>query len=92
MGKDLSTLLPHRPFPSSHHRQRGQPLPWLVVSILGLVILWEGHKKKIAMSQPLLCASIYLGFWIFSAFNDCLFFLGLCLLLSPASQLLGCPL
>lgn len=46
---------------------------------------------KIPMSQPLLCARIYLGFWIFSAFNDCLFFLGLWLLLSPASQLLGCP-
>lgn len=51
-GKDLRTLLPHKSFPPSYYGQRWKPLPWLVASILGRVILWEGHKK-IPMSQTL---------------------------------------
>lgn len=45
-GKDLGTLLPHKSFPPSYYGQRWKPLPWLVASILGRGILWEGHKKR----------------------------------------------
>lgn len=63
------------------------------VPILGLVQIMERTHthKKIPMSQPLLCAMICLGFWVFSAFN-CLLFLELWLLRSSASQVLACPL
>lgn len=37
----------------------------------------DTHKKKDPLSQPLLCARIDLGFWVFSAFTACLFLLGL---------------
>lgn len=91
-GRDLRTLLPHKSFPLSYYGQRRKPLPWLVASILGLVILWEGHKKKIPRSQTL-CVPGSLWASGFSQLSPTACFpsdYGFCFLLLPSYWLAPC--
>lgn len=64
-GEGLKHSAPTQSFPQSHYRQRWQPLPWLVGSILELVILREEHTKKDSPEPaPSVCQDLFglLGF------------------------------